>query len=162
MSGSVNKVILIGNLCADPEIRSFANGGKIANIRLATNERWKSRDGEQKERAEYHSVVIQGDGLVGIAERFLKKGSKIYAEGKLQTRKWQDQSGNDRYSTEVVVGFGGSLTMLDGPSGGGERRDRGVSQGGGSTNGRESNTWNNPPDTQGSWGANDLDDDVPF
>lgn len=119
---SVNKVILIGNLGQDPEVKSFQNGGRIANLRIATSESWKDRTtGERKERTEWHSVVIQGDGLVGVVERFLRKGSKVYIEGKLQTRKWQDGAGNDRYSTEVVVGMGGSLTMLDAANGGSER-----------------------------------------
>lgn len=119
MAGSVNRVIIIGNLGADPEVKSFQNGGRIANLRIATSESWKDKQsGERKERTEWHSVTVQGDGLVGVVERFLRKGSKVYIEGKLQTRKWQDQSGNDRYSTEVVVGMGGALTMLDGPQGG--------------------------------------------
>lgn len=124
MAGTVNKCILVGNLGADPEVRSFQNGGRIANIRIATSESWKDRaTGEKKERTEWHSVVIQGDGLVGIAERYLRKGSKVYIEGKLQTRKWQDQSGNDRFSTEVVVGMNGLLTMLDSAGDGrGERK----------------------------------------
>jgi single-strand DNA-binding protein len=116
MSGSVNKVILIGNLGADPETKSFSNGGKICNLRIATSENWKDRaTGERKERTEWHTVVLQSDGLVGVAEKYLRKGSKVYIEGQLRTRKWQDQSGNDRYSTEVSVGgIGGVLTMLDG------------------------------------------------
>lgn len=118
MAGSVNKCIIVGNLGADPEVKSFSNGGRIANLRIATSESWKDKaTGDRKERTEWHSVTIQGDGLVGIAERYLRKGSKVYIEGKLQTRKWQDQSGNDRYTTEVVVGMGGALTMLDGPQG---------------------------------------------
>ncbi|QDK31790.1 single-stranded DNA-binding protein [Sphingomonas sp. IC081] len=121
MAGSVNKVILIGNLGADPEVKSFQNGGRIANLRIATSESWKDRaTGERKERTEWHSVVIQSEGLVGVVERFLRKGSKIYIEGQLRTRKWQDQNGNDRYTTEVSVGgVGGVLTMLDGAQGGG-------------------------------------------
>ena len=120
MAGSVNKVILIGNLGADPEIKSFQNGGRIANLRIATSESWKDRaTGERKERTEWHSIVIQSDGLVGVVERFLKKGSKIYIEGSLRTRKWQDRDGNDRYTTEISVGVGGVLTMLDGAQGGG-------------------------------------------
>ena len=117
---SVNKVILIGNLGADPEVKSFQNGGKICNLRIATSESWKDKNsGERKERTEWHTVTISGDGLVGVAERYLRKGSKVYIEGKLQTRKWQDASGADRYSTEVVVGgIGGSLVMLDGAKGG--------------------------------------------
>lgn len=121
---SVNKVILIGNLGADPEVKSFQNGGKIANLRIATSKRWKDRQtGEVKEATEWHSIVINGDGLVGVVERYLKKGSKVYIEGELRTRKWQDRDGNDRYTTEVVIaGMGGNLTMLDGaPEGGGNR-----------------------------------------
>lgn len=120
MAGSVNKVILIGNLGADPEVKSFQNGGRIANLRIATSESWKDKaTGERKERTEWHSVTIASDGLVGVVERYLKKGSKVYIEGSLRTRKWQDSAGNDRYSTEINVGgMGGVLTMLDGPSGG--------------------------------------------
>jgi len=123
MAGSVNKVILIGNLGADPEVKSFSNGGRVCNLRIATSESWKDKtSGERKEKTEWHSVVIQNDGLVGIAEKYLHKGSKVYIEGKLATRKWQDQAGTDRYSTEVVVGFGGVLTMLDGaPKGDGHQ-----------------------------------------
>jgi len=120
MAGSVNKVILVGNLGADPEVKSFQNGGRIANLRIATSENWKDKNtGERKERTEWHAVVLQSDGLVGVAERFLRKGSKVYIEGQLRTRKWQDQSGNDRYTTEISVGVGGVLTMLDGAPGGG-------------------------------------------
>jgi single-strand DNA-binding protein len=121
MAGSVNKVILIGNLGADPEVKSFQNGGKVCNLRIATSENWKDRNtGERKERTEWHTVAIFSEGLVGVAERYLRKGSKVYIEGQLRTRKWQDQSGNDRYSTEVVLqGLGSVLTMLDGAPGGG-------------------------------------------
>src|SRR5690606_28991174 len=120
MAGHLNRVTLLGNLGADPEIKSFQNGGRIANLRIATTESWKDRQtGERKERTEWHSVTLNSDGLVGVAERFLRKGSKVYVEGQLRTRKWQDQSGNNRYSTEVVVaGFGGQLIMLDGRNGG--------------------------------------------
>lgn len=137
MAGSVNKVILIGNLGADPEIKSFQNGGRIANIRIATSESWKDRmTGERKERTEWHNVVINGDGLVGVVERYLKKGSKVYVEGSLRTRKWQDRDGNDRYTTEVVIaGMGGALTMLDGAPGGGGSRGGGDWGGGGSGSG---------------------------
>ena len=122
MAGSVNKVIIVGNLGADPEIKSFSNGGKIANLRVATSESWKDRQsGERKERTEWHSVTVHGEGLVGVVERFLRKGSKVYFEGKLQTRKWQDQAGQDRYSTEIVVGMGGAMVMLDGAQGSGSR-----------------------------------------
>lgn len=117
MAGSVNKVIIVGNLGADPEVRSFQNGGKVCNLRIATSETWK-KDGEKKERTEWHTVAIFSEGLAGVAERFLRKGSKVYLEGKLTTRKWQDKDGNDRYTTEVVLqGPGAVLTMLDGPSG---------------------------------------------
>ncbi|WP_276589323.1 single-stranded DNA-binding protein [Sphingomonas sp. GM_Shp_2] len=120
MAGSVNKVILVGNLGRDPESRSFQNGGKVVNLRIATSESWKDRNsGERKEKTEWHSVAIFNEGLANVAERFLRKGSKVYIEGQLQTRKWQDQSGNERYSTEVVLqGFNSVLTMLDGPGGG--------------------------------------------
>jgi single-strand DNA-binding protein len=148
---SVNKVILVGNLGADPEVKSFQNGGRIANLRLATSESWKDKQtGEAKERTEWHSVTLSSDGLVGVAERFLRKGSKVYIEGKLQTRKWQDQSGNDRYTTEIVVGgFDGKLVMLDG--GKGEKPDGGSSD---PSNMHGGVSWDSNPD--------DLDDDVPF
>lgn len=120
MAGSVNKVILVGNLGRDPESRSFQNGGKVVNLRIATSESWKDRNsGERKEKTEWHSVAIFNEGLANVAERFLRKGSKVYIEGQLQTRKWQDQNGQDKYSTEVVLqGFNSVLTMLDGPGGG--------------------------------------------
>lgn len=150
MAGSVNKVIIVGNLGADPEVKSFQNGGRIANLRIATSEQWKDRaSGERKERTEWHSVVIQGDGLVGVVERFLRKGSKVYIEGKLQTRKWSDQSGNDRYSTEVVVGMGGALTMLDG-SGGNQNESRGNAGG------------RNDGGSSGGGFADDLSDEIPW
>jgi single-strand DNA-binding protein len=116
MAGSLNKVMLIGNLGRDPEVRSFQNGGKVCNLRIATSETWKDRDtGEKREKTEWHSVAIYSEGLVRVAEQYLKKGSKVYIEGKLATRKWQDQSGQDRYSTEIVLqGIGSVLTMLDG------------------------------------------------
>ena len=123
MAGSVNKVILIGNLGRDVEIRTFQSGGKVANLRIATSESWKDKStGERREKTEWHSVAIFNEGLVRIAEQYLRKGSKVYIEGQLQTRKWQDQSGNDRYSTEIVLqGFNGTLTMLDGAGGGGQQ-----------------------------------------
>lgn len=133
MAGSVNKVILIGNLGRDPEIRTFQNGGKVANLRIATSEQWKDRNsGERRERTEWHSVAVMSEGLVNVVERFLKKGSKVYVEGQLETRKWQDQSGQDRYTTEVVLrGFNGTLQMLDGRGeGGGGGRDQGGYGGG--------------------------------
>ena len=175
MAGSLNKVMLIGNLGADPEIRSFQNGGKVANLRIATSETWKDRNtGERQERTEWHTVAIFSEGLIGVVERFLKKGSKVYIEGQLQTRKWQDQNGQDRYSTEVVLrGLNGTLTMLDGASGGG---------GGGGGGGQRSGGWNNQSGGQQSGGGDDwrgggssggsgsgggsnyddLDDDIPF
>ena len=121
MSGSVNKVILIGNLGADPEIRRTQDGRPIANLRIATSESWRDKNsGERKEKTEWHSVVIFNEGLCKVAEQYLKKGSTVYVEGQLQTRKWQDQNGQDRYSTEIVIqGLGGTLTMLDGAAGGG-------------------------------------------
>ncbi|MCW5646260.1 MAG: single-stranded DNA-binding protein [Sphingopyxis sp.] len=172
MAGSVNKVILIGNLGADPEIKSFQNGGKIANIRIATSEQWKDRmTGERKERTEWHNVVINGDGLVGVVERYLKKGSKVYIEGSLRTRKWQDRDGNDRYTTEVVIaGMGGNLTMLDGAPGGGGGGSRGGGEDSWGGGGGSGGGWNQGGGSGGSSGSgggrppfdDDLDDDVPF
>jgi single-strand DNA-binding protein len=171
MAGSVNKVILIGNLGQDPEVKSFQNGGRIANLRIATSENWKDKaTGERKERTEWHTVVLQSDGLVGVAERFLRKGSKVYIEGQLRTRKWQDASGNDRYSTEVSVGgVGGVLTMLDGAPGGGQ--SGGQRSGGGDWSGGQQRP--SGGDMGGGGGgaaaggqrggfADDLDDDIPF
>lgn len=124
MSGSVNKAILIGNLGADPEIRTFPNGGKVVNLRIATSESWRDKtSGERKERTEWHSVSITNEGLAKIAEQYLRKGSKVYIEGQIETRKWQDQSGNDRYSTEVALRpFRGEMTLLDGRGGDHEER----------------------------------------
>lgn len=150
MAGSFNQVTLVGNLGSDPEIKSFQNGGQIANLRIATSESWKDRQtGERKERTEWHNVVINGDGLIGVVERYVRKGSKVLVQGSLRTRKWQDQSGNDRYTTEVVVaGHDGKLTMLDGPQ-----------PGGGNTPPRNQNgqgtDWTPPVD-------DDLDDAPPF
>jgi single-strand DNA-binding protein len=169
MAGSVNKVILIGNLGRDPEVRSFQNGGKVCNLRIATSETWKDRNtGERRERTEWHSVAIFQEGLVRIAEQYLRKGSKVYIEGKLQTRKWQDQSGQDRYSTEVVLqGFDGTLTMLDGRDGGGGGGggDYGGGQGGGSSfpddrGGPSGSGYGGP--SSGGGGGNDMDDEIPF
>ncbi len=173
MAGSLNKVMLIGNLGADPEIKSFQNGGRIANLRIATSETWKDRaTGERKERTDWHNVVLQSDGLVGVAERYLRKGSKVYIEGQLRTRKWQDQSGNDRYTTEVSVGgMGGVMTMLDG------RGEGGGGGGGGGGSGRGSSAgddWDSSSGSSSSGGGmgdggssrggmgDDLDDDIPF
>ena len=173
MAGSVNKVILVGNLGRDPEARSFQNGGKVVELRIATSESWKDKSsGERKEKTEWHTVKIFNDGLAGTAERYLRKGSKVYIEGALQTRKWQDQSGADRYSTEIVLqGFNGSLVMLDGPQGGG-----GGGQAGGGRGGYGDDEGGN--DFGGGYGGGgaaksgggakpapfdaDLDDDVPF
>ncbi len=166
MAGSVNKVILVGNLGADPEIKTFQNGGKIANIRIATSETWNDKQtGERREKTEWSSVTLQGDGLANVAERYLKKGSKVYIEGKLQTRKWQDAQGNDRYTTEVVVGVRGQMVMLDGPSG---RSGGGEASGGRSGGGQSDWTQGGAASGQasgGSWnqgGGDDFDDDVPF
>lgn len=171
MAGSVNKVILVGNLGADPEVKSFQNGGRIANLRIATSEDWKDRQtGEKKERTEWHQVVLSTDGLVGVAERYLKKGAKVYIEGQLQTRKWQDASGNDRYTTEIRVGgFDGKLVMLDGArggaGGGGNDGWSGGSSGGGAPSGGGQGGSNWQGGSSGFGGGdfdNDLDDDVPF
>ena len=138
MAGSVNKVILIGNLGRDPEVRSFPSGGKVANLNLATSERWRDKQtGENRERTEWHRVAIYNENLVRIAEQYLRKGSKVYVEGQLETRKWQDQSGQDRYTTEIALRpFRGELTLLDGRGeggggggGGGYDQDRGGSFG---------------------------------
>ncbi|MBX7541261.1 single-stranded DNA-binding protein [Qipengyuania sphaerica] len=172
MAGSLNKVMLIGNLGADPEIRSFPNGGKVANLRIATSEQWKDRNtGERQERTEWHTVSIFSEGLINVVERFLRKGSKVFVEGQLQTRKWQDQQGNDRYSTEVVLrGFNGTLTMLDGP-GGGQGGGGGGSRGGDYGGGGQGGGWNQGGGGSGGGsggqsggGSNydDLDDDIPF
>lgn len=177
MAGSVNKVILIGNLGRDPEVRSFQNGGKVCNLRIATSETWKDRNtGERREKTEWHSVAIFQEGLVRIAEQYLRKGSKVYIEGQLQTRKWQDQSGADRYSTEVVLqGYGGTLTMLDGRDGGGGGSmgggggydDPGIGgdgydQGGGYGGGQSSGGGGGGNQGGGGGGARDLDDEIPF
>ena len=159
MAGSVNKVILIGNLGRDPEVRTFQNGGKVCNLRIATSETWKDKaTGERRERTEWHSVAIFQEGRVRIAEQYLKKGSKVYIEGKLQTRKWQDQSGADRYSTEVVLqGFDGVLTMLDGRGeGGGGGGSYGGDQGGGYESGSSGGGGG------GGSAPSDMDDEIPF
>ena len=168
MAGSVNKVILVGNLGRDPESRSFQNGGKVVNLRIATSESWKDKaTGERKEKTEWHSVAIFNENLGRIAEQYLRKGSKVYIEGQLQTRKWQDQSGQDRYSTEIVLqGFNGTLTLLDKPGGaaggGGGWGDDDPGHGGGDTGGGFSG--GGAPSRSGGSSAfdSDLDDDVPF
>ncbi|ODT00783.1 MAG: single-stranded DNA-binding protein [Erythrobacter sp. SCN 62-14] len=178
MAGSLNKVMLIGNLGADPEIRTFSNGGKVANLRIATSETWKDRNtGERQERTQWHTVAIFNEGLVGVAERYLKKGSKVFVEGQLETRKWQDQSGQDRYSTEVVLRpYSGNLTMLDsagaggmggggrsggGGYGGGSGGGSGGSYGGGAAGGGWNQGGGGQSDGPGG-GYDDLDDDIPF
>ena len=180
MAGSVNKVILVGNLGRDPEVRSFPNGGKVVNLRIATSETWRDKQsGERKERTEWHSVAIFNEALGKIAEQYLRKGSTVYIEGQLETRKWQDQSGADRYSTEVVLRqFRGELTLLGGRDGGGSGNQGGGDdrsggyddyQGGGSQGGGQGSGG------QGSYGGGrgagpsgggasrpDLDDEIPF
>lgn len=183
MAGSVNKVILIGNLGRDPESRAFQNGGKVVNLRIATSESWKDRNtGERKEKTEWHSVAIFNEGLANVAEKYLRKGSKVYIEGQLQTRKWQDAQGQDKYSTEIVLqGFNSVLTMLDGAPGGGGggssagprddfggNDDFGGGSGGGGFGGRSGGAPSGGASrgggfNQGGGGfADDLDDDVPF
>ena len=153
MAGSVNKVILVGNLGQDPEIRSFQNGGKIANLRIATSETWKDRNtGERKERTEWHRVSITNEALANIAEKYLKKGSTVYIEGQLETRKWQDQSGADKYSTEIMVKpFSGALTLLGGKPDGSGQRDSG---------GYDQSPAGGAP--AGGAGRADMDDSIPF
>lgn len=170
MAGSVNKVILIGNLGRDPEVRTFQNGGKVCNLRIATSETWKDRNtGERREKTEWHSVAIFNEGLVRVAEQYLRKGSKVYIEGQLQTRKWQDQSGQDRYSTEVVLqGFGSTLTMLDGrdggQGGGGGGNYGGGQQGGGYDSGPQDDPYGGAPSggSRGGASSNIDDDEIPF
>ena len=157
MAGSVNKVILVGNLGADPEIRTLNSGDRVANLRLATSETWRDRGtGERKERTEWHRVVIFNDNLVKVAEQYLRKGSKVYLEGALQTRKWTDQSGQEKFSTEVVLQkFRGELTMLDGRGGEGERDEGGY--GGGFSSGPKA-----PASGPREDFSADLDDEIPF
>jgi single-strand DNA-binding protein len=182
MAGSVNKVILIGNVGADPEIRRTQDGRPIANLRIATSETWRDRNsGERKEKTEWHTVVVFNEGLCKVIEQYVKKGAKLYIEGALQTRKWQDQTGNDRYSTEVVLqGFGSTLTMLDGRGEGGGGGSRGGDfggggndYGGGSSGGGYGGGYDQQPARSGGGGgsrggqpaggfSNDMDDDIPF
>ena len=177
MAGSVNKVIIVGNLGRDPEVRSFPNGGKVVNLRIATSETWRDKQsGERKERTEWHSVAIFNEALGKIAEQYLRKGSTVYVEGQLETRKWQDQSGADRYTTEVVLRqFRGELTLLggrDGGSGGGgggyddrggyaDGGQGGGGQGGGSQGGRGS-FGGGSSGGGGGGGRSDMDDEIPF
>ncbi|WHZ33258.1 single-stranded DNA-binding protein [Sagittula sp. MA-2] len=175
MAGSVNKVILVGNLGRDPEVRTFQNGGKVCNLRIATSENWKDRNtGERRERTEWHSVAIFSEPLARIAEQYLRKGSKVYIEGQLETRKWQDQSGQDRYSTEVVLRpYRGELTLLDGRSdggsggGGGSFGGGGDSYGGGGYDDRGYDDRGGGGNAGGGSGpsrapSRDLDDEIPF
>ena len=153
MAGSVNKVILVGNLGRDPEVRSFPNGGKVVNLRVATSERWRDKQtGENKERTEWHSVAIFNENLGRIAEQYLRKGSKVYLEGQLETRKWQDQSGQDRYTTEVVLRqFRGELTLLDG-------RGEGAGAGGGDYDQDRGSAGS----VVGRGAPSTIDDEIPF
>ena len=182
MAGSVNKVILVGNVGADPEIRRTQDGRPIANLRIATSETWRDRNsGERKEKTEWHTVVVFNEGLCKVVEQYVKKGAKLYIEGALQTRKWQDQTGNDRYSTEIVLqGFNSTLTMLDGRGegggggrggelgGGGDYAGGGGSYGGGSSGGydqqpaRGGGGSSRGGSSSGGNFSNDLDDDIPF
>ncbi|WBU52156.1 single-stranded DNA-binding protein [Paracoccus sp. SCSIO 75233] len=169
MAGSVNKVILIGNLGQDPEVRTFQNGGKVVNLRIATSEQWKDRNsGERQERTQWHSVAIFAEPLARVAEQYLRKGSKVYIEGQLETRKWQDQSGQDRYSTEVVLRpYRSELTMLDGrgEGGGGGRGGSGGGFGGGSSYGNDGGYGDGPSgggNQGGGGGRSDFDDEIPF
>lgn len=186
MAGSVNKVIIVGNLGRDPESRSFQNGGKVVNLRIATSDSWKDKNsGERKEATEWHSVAIFNEGLANVAERYLRKGSKVYIEGALKTRKWTDQAGVEKYSTEIVLqGFNSVLTMLDGAPGqggggmGGSGGDRNVSSGrddwgsgggggrddyaGASSGGGSGGGFGGGSKGGGGGFADDLDDDVPF
>ena len=161
MAGSVNKVILVGNLGADPEVKSFANGGRIANLRIATSETWNDRQtNERRERTEWHQVVLDNDNLVRVAEQYLRKGSKVYVEGQLRTRKWQDRDGNDRYTTEVYVGrFRGELTLLDRREGGGG--NAGYADDYGAPAPSRAPSSGQPPRSTPAFN-DDLDDDVPF
>ncbi|MCD7109734.1 single-stranded DNA-binding protein [Rhizobium sp. DKSPLA3] len=180
MAGSVNKVILIGNVGADPEIRRTQDGKPIANLRIATSESWRDRNsGERREKTEWHTVVVFNEGLCKVVEQYVKKGAKLYLEGALQTRKWQDKDGNDRYSTEVVLqGFNSTLTMLDGRDGGGSGGGGGGSRGGsdyggGSGGSNYGDDYDRPAQSSGARSggstggpgggfSRDLDDDIPF
>ncbi|HRV63461.1 single-stranded DNA-binding protein [Albidovulum sp.] len=177
MAGSVNKVIIVGNLGRDPEVRSFPNGGKVCNLRIATSENWRDRNtGERKERTEWHSVAIFSEPLAKIAEQYLRKGSKVYIEGQLETRKWQDQSGQDRYTTEIVLRpYRGELTLLDGRDGGGgggggqggyDDGGYGGGYGGGGSSGGygggSGGSGGGSGGGQSGGGRPDLDDEIPF
>ncbi|MHA7852216.1 single-stranded DNA-binding protein [Roseovarius sp.] len=158
MAGSLNKVQILGNLGKDPEVRTFQSGGKVCNLTIATSETWKDKStGEKRERTEWHRVSIFIDGLVGVAEKYLRKGSKVYVEGQLETRKWQDQSGQDRYTTEIALRpFSGSLILLSPPPDGGQQRDQGSSYGGSQDDGGYGDG------TGYGGGSGDIDDEIPF
>ncbi|MHB0707046.1 single-stranded DNA-binding protein [Roseomonas mucosa] len=178
MAGSVNKVILVGNLGRDPEVRNFQNGGKVVNLRIATSENYKDREGNRQERTEWHSVAIFNERLGEVAEKYLRKGSTVYIEGKLETRKWQDKDGQDRYTTEIVLrNFGGELTMIGGRASGGEGGEGGgysggggggfgggPRAGGGERGGAPGGRSPSRGGGGGGWDApkGDLDDDIPF
>lgn len=173
MAGSVNKVIIVGNLGRDPEVRSFQNGGKVCNLRIATSDTWKDKQsGERREKTEWHSVAIFSEPLARVAEQYLKKGSKVYIEGSLETRKWQDQSGQDRYTTEIVLRpYRGELTILDGRGGsdgggsGGGYDDPGYGGGGGGygdRGGSGSGSGGSGGSGGGRGGMGDMDDEIPF
>lgn len=178
MAGSVNKVILVGNLGRDPEVRSFANGGKVCNLRIATSETWRDKQsGERKERTEWHSVAIFNEALAKIAEQYLRKGSTVYIEGQLETRKWTDQQGQERYTTEVVLRpYTGNLTLLGGRDGGGSGGGGGGNYGGGAQGGGYGGGYDDGPSYGGGGGGgssapsgggggggrSDFDDDIPF
>ena len=173
MAGSVNKVIIVGNLGRDPEVRSFQNGGKVVNLRIATSETWRDRNsGERKERTEWHSVAIFNEPLAKIAEQYLKKGSTVYIEGQLETRKWTDQQGQERYTTEVVLRpYTGNLTLLGGRDGGGAGGGGGGNYGGGAQGGGYGGGYDDgpgygggspAPSGGGGGGRPDFDDDIPF
>jgi single-strand DNA-binding protein len=173
MAGSVNKVILIGNLGRDPEVRTFQNGGKVCNLRIATSENWKDRNsGERREKTEWHSVAIFSEPLAKVAEQYLKKGSKVYIEGQLETRKWQDQSGQDRYTTEIVLRpYRSELTLLDGRDGGGGGGGGGYGGGAGGGYGDERGGYGGGDPGYGGGGGggggggpagSDIDDEIPF
>ena len=164
MAGSVNKVILVGNLGQDPEVRTFQNGGKVVNLRVATSEQWKDRNsGERQERTQWHSVAIYSEPLARVAEQYLRKGSKVYVEGQLETRKWQDQNGQDRYSTEVTLRpFRSELHMLDGRGEGGGASRSGYG-GGGASGGPDGGYGGSSGDSAPSGGGrSDYDDEIPF
>lgn len=167
MAGSVNKVILVGNVGQDPEVRQFQNGGQVCSFSLATSENWKDKNtGERREKTEWHRISVFNEGLVRVIQSYVKKGSKLYIEGQLETRKWQDQNGADRYSTEVVLrGYGGNLTMLDGRSEGGGQSSAGYDQGGSSYGGGSgggggggARQMDGPPQDF----SQDFDDEIPF